>query len=83
MICGCILLIAVVLPIVYTAIYTSQLEVHHHQALVKSAEDVAANPNIKVFTTKGFNPATYVLVCIRETNTFLNQICDEFLPLLS
>ena len=59
---GCILLIAVVLPIVYTENYMSQLAVHHYQPLVKSIEDVAANPDIKVYTTKGFPVAAYIMV---------------------
>ena len=62
MICGSILLIAVVANVVYTAIYTSQLAVDRYQVLVKSIEDVAANPAIKVYVTKGSATASYVLV---------------------
>ena len=61
-ICGCILLTAVVLPIIYIDVYTSQLTVPHYQPLVKSIEDVAANPNIKSYLMKGFATAAYIMV---------------------
>ena len=66
MICGCILLIAVVLSVFYTAIYTAQVAAPHYQVLAKSIEEVAANPNIKVYTTKDFAPATYLMVLSTE-----------------
>ena len=62
LICGCIALVAVVLSVTYPAIYTSQLTAPHYQVLVKSIEDVAANPEIKVYVTKGSKTANYLLV---------------------
>ena len=62
MICGCISLVAVVLSITYPAIYTAQLTVPHYQVLVKSIEDVAANPDIKVYGSRGSATTNYLLV---------------------
>ena len=64
MICGCILLIAVVLTVIYTDKYMSQLAAPHYAILANSIEDVSANPNIKSYVTKGFNTAVYVLVSV-------------------
>ena len=62
MICGCNLLIIVVLTTVYSAIYTSQVTVPHFQELVTSVEDLAANPDISVYILRGSTTATYVMV---------------------
>ena len=75
-VCGCILLIAVVLPIVYTDVYVAQLAVPHFQPLVRSIEDVAANSNIKAYVTKGFAPENYLMVCrIVFTKYFIFETC--------
>ena len=62
MIVGCILLSAVVINVIYPAIYTSLLAVPRYKVLVKSIEDVAANQEIKVYITKGTPSANYVMV---------------------
>ena len=62
MIIGCTLLIAVVFSIIYPAIYTSLLAVPRYTALVKSIEDLAANPAIKVYATDGSPLTSYITV---------------------
>ena len=62
MICGSVLLISVVFGIVYSAIYTAQLAIPHRDVLVKTIEDVAADPNIKATVTIGSPTANYILV---------------------
>ena len=59
---------AVVLIVVYPAIYTAQLAVPIYHPLVKSIEDVAANPAIKVFVAGGTFVANYVMV--RDTHVY-------------
>ena len=66
MIIGCILLVAVVNTVVYPAIYTSLLAAPRYTALVKSIEDLAANPKIKVYLAKGSPVASYVMVCTKS-----------------
>ena len=61
-ICGCTLLIAVVVSVIYPAIYTSLLAAPKYAALVKSIEDVAANSNIKMYMISGSPTTSYVLV---------------------
>ena len=60
--CGCILLVSGVLMFVYSAIYTSQLTIPQYEEQIKSIEDVAANPEIKVYTTRGSTLTNYLLV---------------------
>ena len=69
MICGSILLIAVVTNVAYSAIYTSQIAVTRYQVLVKLIGDVATNPDIKVYITRGSPTINYILVrfyCFRN-----------------
>ena len=58
------MIFAAIVIIEYPAIYTALLAVSRYQVLAKSVEDVAANPNIQVFTYQGFAAAPYVLVHI-------------------
>lgn len=71
---GCILLIAGVVGTIYPAIYTSQLTAPRYQALVKSIEDLAANPNIKVFVVQGTSTANYILVSSIYFNKFYQAL---------
>ena len=59
---GCIVLISGVVGIIYSGIYTSQLTAPRYEVLVKSIEDVAANPNIKSSVIAGTPTANYILV---------------------
>ena len=68
MICGSILLSAFVLVVEYSSIYTAQLAVPSYKVLVKSIEDVAANPAINLYLSKGSPLESYILVCIYLIN---------------
>ena len=81
-ICGCILLITVVITNEYPAIYTAQLAVPRYTPLVKSVGDVAAEPDIKVFMTKNSETSAYVLVCYGDRINvpfWLKYICFAFI----
>lgn len=68
-VCGSVLLASVVLGNYYSAIYTSILAVPRFQITIKSIEDVAADPNIKVYLFKDTPTENYVQVVI-----YLSQI---------
>ena len=62
MACGSIILGSMFLFIEYSAIYTSQVAVPHYKVLANSIEDVAANPDIKVYVLKDSPTANYIEV---------------------
>ena len=59
---GSVLFMAVVVTVLYSAIYTAQLAVPIFNPLVKSIDDVAANPAIKVFVASGSSVNAIVMV---------------------
>ena len=63
-VCGSALLASVVLSNDYSAIYTSILAVPRYQVTIKSIEDVAADPNIKVYLFKDTPTENYIQVIV-------------------
>ena len=53
---------AVILTVVYSAIYTAQVTVAISKPIVKSIDDVAANPNIKVHVARGSSVNNLLMV---------------------
>jgi len=61
-VCGSVLLASVVQGNYYLAIYTSILAVPRFQVTIKSIEDVAVDPNIKVYLFKDTPTENYIQV---------------------
>ena len=53
---------AMILAVFYLAIYTAQVATNISKPIVKSIEDVAANPNIKVYLASG--TPTYGIIMV-------------------
>jgi len=69
---ACILISSLILTNLYSAIYTSLITVPHYNVNIKSIEDVAANPYIKVYGYKGSPTVNYIEVVsfLRKKNLF-------------